>query len=177
MYSAADDPKGPGFPIRKSTDQRVLAPPRSLSQRATSFIASVRQGIHQMPLKRLIQRNPSRPGVSPALFPKGKRGPDSRLACQTAIGHVEASSAKKASKPRTRTHQTSISSPCPERNGRTIQDPARSLSELPTRPAPSTKQKAGRRKAPKALSPHNFRSTLSNNTTGTTGQRPEHPNS
>src|SRR3546814_555170 len=46
-----------GFPIRKSTDQRVLAPPRSLSQRATSFIASVRQGIHQMPLKRLIQRN------------------------------------------------------------------------------------------------------------------------
>ena len=58
MDSPADDPKGPGFPIRKSTDQRVLAPPRGLSQRATSFIASVRQGIHQMPLKRLIQRNP-----------------------------------------------------------------------------------------------------------------------
>jgi hypothetical protein len=57
MNSAKDDPKGPGFPIRKSTDQRVLAPPRSLSQRATSFVASVRQGIHQMPLKRLIQRN------------------------------------------------------------------------------------------------------------------------
>jgi hypothetical protein len=35
----------------------VLAPPHSLSQRATSFVASVRQGIHQMPLKRLIQRN------------------------------------------------------------------------------------------------------------------------
>ena len=58
MNSPADDPKGSGFPIRKSTDQRVLAPPRGLSQRATSFIASVRQGIHQMPLKRLIQRNP-----------------------------------------------------------------------------------------------------------------------
>src|SRR3546814_20152852 len=57
MNSAKDDPEEPGFPIRKSTDQRVLAPPRSLSQRATSFIASVRQGIHQMPLKRLIQRN------------------------------------------------------------------------------------------------------------------------
>jgi hypothetical protein len=68
MYSAKDDPKGPGFPIRKSTDQRVLAPPRSLSQRATSFIASVRQGIHQMPLKRLIQRNPSRPGINPEAF-------------------------------------------------------------------------------------------------------------
>jgi hypothetical protein len=39
-----------GCPIRKSTDQRVLAPPRSLSQRATSFIASHRQGIRRMPL-------------------------------------------------------------------------------------------------------------------------------
>ena len=38
-----------GFPIRKSADQRVLAPPRGLSQRATSFIASQCQGIHQMP--------------------------------------------------------------------------------------------------------------------------------
>jgi hypothetical protein len=45
----------PGFPIRKSTDQRLLAPPRGLSQRATSFIASQCQGIHQMPLSRLIQ--------------------------------------------------------------------------------------------------------------------------
>jgi hypothetical protein len=32
----------------------VLAPPRSLSQRATSFIASYRQGIHRMLLGRLI---------------------------------------------------------------------------------------------------------------------------
>ena len=38
-----------GFPIRKCPDQRVLAPPRTLSQRATSFIASDRQDIHQMP--------------------------------------------------------------------------------------------------------------------------------
>ena len=38
-----------GFPIRRSVDQRVLAPPHSLSQRATSFIASYRQDIHQMP--------------------------------------------------------------------------------------------------------------------------------
>ena len=43
-----------GFPIRKSTDQRLFAPPRSLSQRTTSFIASYRQGIHQMPLGHLI---------------------------------------------------------------------------------------------------------------------------
>ena len=39
-----------GFPIRKSADQRALAPPRGLSQRATSFLASRCQGIHQMPL-------------------------------------------------------------------------------------------------------------------------------
>ena len=39
-----------GFPIRKFWDQRVLAPPPDFSQRATSFIASQRQGIHQMPL-------------------------------------------------------------------------------------------------------------------------------
>jgi hypothetical protein len=38
-----------GFPIRRFRDQRVLAPPPDFSQRATSFIASRRQGIHQMP--------------------------------------------------------------------------------------------------------------------------------
>ena len=43
-----------GFPIRKSTDQSFFAAPRGLSQRSTSFIASQRQGIHQMPLSHLI---------------------------------------------------------------------------------------------------------------------------
>ena len=47
---------GPGSPIRRSADQRVLAPPRSFSQRATSFIASRCQGIHQMLLSRLIAK-------------------------------------------------------------------------------------------------------------------------
>ena len=53
----------------------MLAPPRGFSQRATSFFASVRQGIHQMPLKRLIQRNPVTPREKyPRPFPqKGKR--------------------------------------------------------------------------------------------------------
>ncbi len=55
MYSETDNPCGFGFPIRKSAGQRVLAPNRSLSQRATSFIACVCQGIPQTPLhKRLI---------------------------------------------------------------------------------------------------------------------------
>ncbi len=39
-----------GFPIRRSTDQRVLASPHGLSQPITSFIASQCQGIHKMPL-------------------------------------------------------------------------------------------------------------------------------
>ena len=43
-----------GCPIRRSTDQRLFAPSRSLSQRTTSFFASYRQGIHQMPLSHLI---------------------------------------------------------------------------------------------------------------------------
>ena len=43
-----------GFPIRKSKDQSLFAAPLGLSQRTTSFIASYRQGIHQMPLGHLI---------------------------------------------------------------------------------------------------------------------------
>ena len=54
-----------GFPIRKSTDQRVLTSTRSLSQPATSFIASDCQGIHQMPFKTLEFK--SRAGINPLL--------------------------------------------------------------------------------------------------------------
>jgi len=50
MNSGTDKPCGFGFPIRKSADQRVLASNRGLSQRATSFIACVCQGIPQTPL-------------------------------------------------------------------------------------------------------------------------------
>ena len=39
-----------GFPIRASPDQSLIAAPRSLSQLATPFIASERQGIHRLPL-------------------------------------------------------------------------------------------------------------------------------
>ena len=38
-----------GSPIRKSTDQGLFAPPRSLSQLITSFIASESQGIPHTP--------------------------------------------------------------------------------------------------------------------------------
>ncbi len=39
----------PGFPIRKSRDQRLRAAPPGLSQLATSFIAGLCQGIHLAP--------------------------------------------------------------------------------------------------------------------------------
>jgi hypothetical protein len=42
--------KAVGCPIQRSTAQRLFAPPRSLSRRITSFIACIRQGIHQTPL-------------------------------------------------------------------------------------------------------------------------------
>ena len=41
--------KMPGCPIRKSTDQGLLAAPRGLSQLITSFIACSCQGIHHAP--------------------------------------------------------------------------------------------------------------------------------
>lgn len=53
MDSAADPSREVGCPIRKSPDQRSLPSPRSLSQGATSFIASRCQGIHQMPFSSL----------------------------------------------------------------------------------------------------------------------------
>ena len=52
MDSDSDTPCGVGCPIRISRDQRSLASPPGFSQRATSFIASQCQGIHQMPLLR-----------------------------------------------------------------------------------------------------------------------------
>ena len=55
MYSVYNIPHGMGFPIRTSTDQGLFAPPRSFSQRTTSFIASLCQGILEMPLIHLIE--------------------------------------------------------------------------------------------------------------------------
>ena len=54
MYSDSDTVETVGCPIRKSMDQSSFAAPHGLSQRTTSFIACVRQGIHQMPLCHLI---------------------------------------------------------------------------------------------------------------------------
>jgi hypothetical protein len=56
MNSDRDTPCGVGCPIRRSRDHRSLASPPGFSQRATSFIASQCQGIHQMPLLALDPR-------------------------------------------------------------------------------------------------------------------------
>ena len=44
-----------GCPIRKSPDQRLFAPPRSLSQLITSFIASESQGIPRTLLSNFLE--------------------------------------------------------------------------------------------------------------------------
>jgi hypothetical protein len=59
MYSDQDTACAVGCPIRRSRDQRLLASPPGLSQRATSFIASQCQGIHQMPLIRASCTTPN----------------------------------------------------------------------------------------------------------------------
>ena len=64
-----------GFPIRRSLDQSSFAAPQGISQRTTSFIASQRQGIHQMPLGRLIALIiNAHPCMRPAITRQAGRG-------------------------------------------------------------------------------------------------------
>ena len=49
----------PGCPIRKSLDQRSFAPPQSLSQLITSFIASESQGIRHAPFFTFLIHSPT----------------------------------------------------------------------------------------------------------------------
>ena len=58
-------PKGVGCPIRTPRDQSLLAAPPGFSQRATSFIASWRQGIHQMPFSCSQHTWPMPPEANP----------------------------------------------------------------------------------------------------------------
>ncbi len=59
MNSDQDTACAVGCPIRRSRDQRSLASPPGFSQRATSFIASQCQGIHQMPFLRASRATPN----------------------------------------------------------------------------------------------------------------------
>src|ERR1700761_9533167 len=71
-----------GFPIRKSTDQSLLSAPRSLSLSATSFIASQCQGIHEMPLRRLIFKRRDKPNAQ-LLLPTTTKKP-----CLSVMGYI-----------------------------------------------------------------------------------------
>ena len=57
-----------GFPIRKSTDHRLIASSRGLSQLSTSFIASLRQGIHTHALSSLTIKSISNTKYSMSFF-------------------------------------------------------------------------------------------------------------
>ena len=72
-------PKAVGCPIRRSRDHRALAPPPSFSQRATSFIASRCQGIHQMPFS-------CSPTPSPKAALRARREQRTEVRDQTSAG-------------------------------------------------------------------------------------------
>ena len=74
MNSAQDTRCRVGCPIRRSRDQRSLASPPGFSQRATSFIASQCQGIHQMPFNRARSQD-ARPAGSPGGFTRNATRP------------------------------------------------------------------------------------------------------
>ena len=91
MDSDNDDPYGPGFPIRRSTDQSLLAAPRGFSQPTTSFIASRCQGIHQMPLRRLIV-------TKTQMSDDRRQRSDDRSHLLPAVGHAPAEGRGRTSK-------------------------------------------------------------------------------
>ena len=95
MNSAQDTPCGVGCPIRRSRDHRSLASPPGFSQRATSFIASQCQGIHQMPLLALDPRRNSKGstyGVPPhkTAAHRGKTPTPKRPHMKTLLGYTQA---------------------------------------------------------------------------------------
>ena len=90
MYSGTDDRalSRPGFPIRKSPDQSLLAASRGLSQLATSFIDFQCQGIPRAPSVTCPFASTSgRPRESCRRSPTGSVGRSrlhSRFSCQRA---------------------------------------------------------------------------------------------
>jgi hypothetical protein len=84
MNSEDDLPCGRGCPIRTSRDRRSLASPPGFSQRATSFIASQCQGIHQMPfiLRLILLHAAAHRGKTP--FPRSGDGAPASLSLHEA---------------------------------------------------------------------------------------------
>ncbi len=127
-----------GFPIRTSADQRSLASPRGFSQRATSFIASWRQGIHRMPFSHSISTPP------PAHRAKTRPNAASSLGRQRPLhpqGAVKSAPGRCASLTHTTTdhlyhvkeHARPARHPVPSRGSRTT--PHGRVSEVSPRPS------------------------------------------
>jgi hypothetical protein len=110
-----DSPRDPacavGCPIRRSEDQRALAPPLGFSQRATSFIASRCQGIHQMPFMCRARAQPRARGVAACRGQHAEgRGQPKDAACCLLIAAFRSRCASTAPPMRARTGSTY---PCP----------------------------------------------------------------
>jgi hypothetical protein len=105
-----------GCPIRRSRDQRSLASPPGFSQRATSFIASQCQGIHQMPfsaLERHTQRQESH-RVKPKLHRRTCHQSGKTL--RRHFGRIRQSKGKTPSTRRFRRGHNSLLHNCPSTN-------------------------------------------------------------
>jgi hypothetical protein len=118
-----------GCPIRRSPDQSLLAAPRGLSQRATSFIASWRQGIHQMPLL-----SSTHPSDNRTLAPR-RRAPSAREGGRDAAA---ARAGDQATTCKKHTHAASTHAPDGREGGRAsicLPAPARARRIDAQRPA------------------------------------------
>ena len=104
-----------GCPIRRFRDQRVLAPPPDFSQRATSFIASRRQGIHQMPFVHSPRSSSEPPLAKKAhFFSKPTAKPSASSQSRTSAPMA------KSERPKTSIPCLEIIHPGPPRRWRTI---------------------------------------------------------
>src|SRR5215469_14279495 len=88
MDSDSDTACAVGCPIRRSRDQRLLASPPGLSQRATSFIASQCQGIHQMPFITRLSTTPNGKDQTASL--QLISSPMRQTLLKTHVGHIPA---------------------------------------------------------------------------------------
>src|SRR5205814_5167540 len=88
-----------GCPIRRSRDHRSLASPPGFSQRATSFIASQCQGIHQMPLLALDPRRFRKETPHKTAAHRGKT-PHAQAASHEDTSRIHPSLAARAYPPR-----------------------------------------------------------------------------
>jgi hypothetical protein len=104
---------GVGCPIRRSPDRSLLAAPRGLTQRATSFIASRRQGIHQVPFS-----HSPRPSDNATMVPDRATGSEGGRE-DAAPGRSSLHPARwaRAGRGRMHTHAGPRPPPPPERRG------------------------------------------------------------